>query len=891
MARQRAHEAALPCYLELTRGVEDYICRQFGLSRCEDVERFVLEELAETHGISYKRLPDGTVQRDQFDVIGVSWRFRTVIGGRVGERLKIINAYDLDAARAGKLRDDAYRTPIHFSFDRPIDSATAAETLQELLRGIAEHEEQREAARRSLDCERIFRAWKGYLRDRLDLETQRANAIHYTRRRIDKTRVTFNSDIAPSADVIGEERFVRVGGRHVFGRITQVILDQVVFEVAKGDPELLPHRGDLLLNTNAAERALAYQGSAVDAVLYERVINPRLKAILLDPSCARAPEPIGDEQLQGSTLKGEKRSVLRKALGTTEILAIEGPPGTSKTDVISEICVHWLARNPGHRILLSSQTHTALDEAIERIATLKADGSEAIVRIGRTDDPRIGEVSKPLMLDQKIERWADQVRLAAEANMAAWAKERGVDPSLVSLGMRVERLVQLLRQLADIDERIRTEEGRVDAAEERLEESDASADEVEELGLTTIDIGDELTLLKSTRRQLRQQERVVRTDLASGPDLGPQLAQMTDLSELEEWQCVYLDGDEAVRECQQRLSLLESWLLRVGRTGDFNAAVLNDAKIIAGTCVGIAGVKGIEAVEYDLCVVDEASKATATEILIPMSRSKRWIIVGDAKQLPPFFEDFGENLVAEYDEESEIRATILDRMIDPEFGLPVECRAEMKVQHRMIKPIGDLVSACFYDRTLESPIASHGLRLEPDVPAAVTWYTTASEKRREEQRVGNTFQNDLEVAWTKLVLHDIEKAAQRQFTQIRVAVIAGYTAQVKLLAAMAERNASEWPNLRVVCNSVHAFQGKNADVCIYSVVRSNGRHQLGFLREKPLLNVALSRARSGLILIGDHHFCLTAKGENPFKPVIEWVENHPTTCYLGPLNHDTTASC
>ena len=882
-ARTQADGAAVPCYLDLARGAEDFIRERLDLSSRDNIERFVLEELAETNAVSYQRLPNRTTNRNRLDIIGVSWRFRAKIAGHVGERLEIVNAYDLEAARAGKLREEAYRTPIRFTFGRPIDPPTAADALQELLRGLGGHEKQREAAQLMLDSERIFRAWKGYLRDRIDLETNRANAIHYKRRRIDKNQVTLNADIAPSADVIGEDRFVRVGGRHVFGRITRVVLDQVVLEITKGDPDLLPHQGELLLNTHAAERALAYQNSAVDAVLYERITNPRLKAILLDPSCARVPDSVGDDQVQGSTLKGEKRSVLRKALGTTELLAIEGPPGTSKTEVISEICVHWLARNPSHRILLSSQTHTALDEAIERITTLKADGAEAIVRIGRTDDPRISEASKPFMLEQKVERWAEQVRRTAESNMAAWAEERGVDRALVSLGMRVERLVQLLRQLAEVDEHIATEEAEVDAAEERLEESDSSPDEVEELGLTTIEIGDELALLKATRKQLRQQVQATRAELSSSPDLGPQLAQMTDLLELEEWQGVYLHGDEAVRECQQRLSLLENWLLRVGRTGDFNAAVLNDAKIIAATCVGIAGVKGIEAVEYDLCIVDEASKATATEILIPMSRSKRWIIVGDAKQLPPFFEDFGQSLLSEYDEKNEIRPTILDRMIDREAGLPRECRAEMKVQHRMIKPIGDLVSACFYDRTLESPIESHGLRLQPDVPAAVTWYTTTRERQREEQPVGKTFQNDLEVEWTKRILHNLQSAAQRQLTTMRIAVISGYTAQVKRLATMTERNASEWPNLRIVCNSVHAFQGKHADVCIYSVVRSNRKRQLGFLRERPLLNVALSRAKSGLILIGDHHFCLNARGENPFKPVIEWVENHPDTCHLGPL--------
>ena len=72
--------------------------------------------------------------------------------------------------------------------------------------------------------------------------------------------------------------------------------------------------------------------------------------------------------------------------------------------------------------------------------------------------------------------------------------------------------------------------------------------------------------------------------------------------------------------CRDRLALLEDWLLRVGRSSDFNAALLSSARVIAGTCVGVAGVKGMEEVAYDLCIVDEASKDTPTEILIPMVR-------------------------------------------------------------------------------------------------------------------------------------------------------------------------------------------------------------------------------------------------------------------------------
>jgi superfamily I DNA and/or RNA helicase len=158
-----------------------------------------------------------------------------------------------------------------------------------------------------------------------------------------------------------------------------------------------------------------------------------------------------------------------------------------------------------------------------------------------------------------------------------------------------------------------------------------------------------------------------------------------------------------------------------------------------------------------------------------------------------------------------------------------------------------------------------------------------AEPSREENAVNNTFENLLEVNWARIVLGRLEAAATRHAQSISVAVIAGYSAQVSRLFEMTDRNASDWPSLKVTCNTVDAFQGKQADVCIYSVTLSNRKNKLRFLKERPRLNVALSRARSALIIIGDHHFCMKARGLNPFKPVIDWVENNPTVCHLGSL--------
>jgi superfamily I DNA and/or RNA helicase len=299
-----------------------------------------------------------------------------------------------------------------------------------------------------------------------------------------------------------------------------------------------------------------------------------------------------------------------------------------------------------------------------------------------------------------------------------------------------------------------------------------------------------------------------------------ELSRSSDAKELAEWAKHFLADEPMIIACRDRLALLEDWQLRVGRSPDFNAAMLSSAQIIAGTCVGIAGVKGMELVAYDLCIIDEASKATATEILIPMSRSRRWIIVGDPKQLPPFFEEFGEEIASEFDSE-EVRATLLDRLLDERDGLPSVCKANLRNQYRMIKPIGDLVSECFYEGKLNSPKKSHGLKLGPALPKAVTWYSTHQLLGRSEQQEGQTFLNRTEVAAVRNVLRRLQFVSKAQKRRISVAVIAGYTAQVRTLGEMVSQGIGEWPDLDISCNSVDAFQGRQADVCIYSVVRSN----------------------------------------------------------------------
>ena len=110
--------------------------------------------------------------------------------------------------------------------------------------------------------------------------------------------------------------------------------------------------------------------------------------------------PLARFNLFQTDLDDTKKSVVQIALGTKDFLLVEGPPGTGKTTFITEIVLQTLKLNPDARILLiSSQTHVALDNAVERLQ--KFQGNLKIVSLGRLEDSRIASTVKPLVLENQ----------------------------------------------------------------------------------------------------------------------------------------------------------------------------------------------------------------------------------------------------------------------------------------------------------------------------------------------------------------------------------------------------------------------------------------------------------------------------------------------------------
>ena len=389
---------------------------------------------------------------------------------------------------------------------------------------------------------------------------------------------------------------------------------------------------------------------------------------------------------QREGLDDDKKEVVAAALGSTGMFAVEGPPGTGKTTFIAELVAQEIARNPRVRILISSQTNVALDNALVRIVDF-IDPSR-VVRLADRSGSKVSDDAKELLLEQQVEQWRQKTILKSRLAFESWCADRGVKASdLESAGV--------LHQIADRKEAEIAYKATADKIQQRIIEAKGlepsellSEEEVNELKDELQDIKDKQT---QARRDYRELEKRADKKLARNAGLDIEKASPEDLRNYANETFAPLGNDRA------KVDLYVSWSLRLQRGQEYLEAIVNQTQVLGGTCIGIARHKEIRSLQFDLCIVDEASKATATETLVPLVRSKRWVMVGDQRQLPPFQEDAlrDKALLEEFGlDENELRSTLFDRMLS---GLPDHSKKSLRVQRRMTEAIGEMVSECFYD--------------------------------------------------------------------------------------------------------------------------------------------------------------------------------------------------
>ena len=342
-----------------------------------------------------------------------------------------------------------------------------------------------------------------------------------------------------------------------------------------------------------------------------------------------------------------------------------------------------------------------------------------------------------------------------------------------------------------------------------------------------------------------------------------------------------------LKRIQDLRKVVEDWREVVGQTPDFHDLIGKTSRVVASTCLFVGGRRGDvygDDVPYDWTIVDEAGRATAPEILIPISKAERAILVGDERQLPPMLdENISREARGDSDDGDPLETSLFQTLMEQSDESGGEYAAMLRTQYRMAPEIGNLVSAAFYDGKLEN-----GVRPPRDgfgwMPKPVTWFTTSYRNDRRERRRGSSFVN---LAEAEVVVALLEKLAAKPppgSDPISVGVITGYSAQVdELTRRVNPRNRSKWRRLDIDVATVDSFQGRECDVVIYSTVRSNEQWTIGFLKDYRRVNVALSRARDLLLIVGDHAMMQNAaidRAQNPFASALKRIIETPGECAL-----------
>ena len=345
-------------------------------------------------------------------------------------------------------------------------------------------------------------------------------------------------------------------------------------------------------------------------------------------------------------------------------------------------------------------------------------------------------------------------------------------------------------------------------------------------------------------------------------------------------------ANTAVDNAQERLQGLDA--LRMVRIAEpekvdpkFRSSIVEaddprvrNAHVVFGTVNRIA-LACKEAEMFDWLILDEANKVRFTETLPLLRLAPRWLLVGDHRQLPPVLD---ESAAAFPVEDDEARAMVRDASffelswaVVPETNLVM-----LDEQYRMAAPIGSYVSVASYDGRLRNSPEMAALRSPLPWPfnRNLTWLTI---RGREKKGGSGSISNRAEIEAVGRVVRHLQRLG---LEQLRVAVIAMYQDQVTQLRR--ELRMVALPGLAV--DTVDAFEGEEADVVILSLVRSNEAERIGFLKKAQRLNVAISRAKQLLVVVGDIETMTGREGQDLYRPLLEHVEREGRVAGIGALH-------
>ncbi len=289
--------------------------------------------------------------------------------------------------------------------------------------------------------------------------------------------------------------------------------------------------------------------------------------------------------------------------------------------------------------------------------------------------------------------------------------------------------------------------------------------------------------------------------------------------------------------------------------------IIQDAQVVLCTHGGVGG--ALNRQKFDLVVMDEASQATEPLSWIPITLAKKVVFAGDSNQLPP-------TIYSKEAAEKGLSTTLFDRL---KKTLSEEFQTLLRIQYRMHESIMRFSSDKFYEGKLlaDESVKDHTADELPGVESTditkvpVVFIDTAGTGYTESwNELLESRENDGEAGLAIRLLEELRHAG---IEGSDIAIIAPYVAQVKKLRLML-------PEKGVEIGSIDSFQGREKEVVILSLVRSNDNGEVGFLSDTRRMNVGMTRARRLLIVIGDSATISRHPFYDDFLGYVEKIKAH-----------------
>ena len=647
--------------------------------------------------------------------------------------------------------------------------------------------------------------------------------------------------------------------------------DTLIIKDANLTIDEIPKKGELIEGVRIETSQYKKQVEACEKFVNRDVVNPDLCTILATPE--NVPEfnhtPLEYQDFENEVfnpyLKTDdtQREAVLEALHRKPIYLIQGPPGTGKTTVIVELIQQIIKRNSNAKILVTSQSNLAVDNVLERLLPTDI----LFMRLAASED-RISENIKEHSFYTKLSNWVTNTQKQSDQYLDSQITTSKADKALLTFYKSY----------------LNIKEGK------------------------KRDFNDFQNLLKIQNRYVKGFFENTKNFKEVNKIFDAQMHTKTSkLQSIKQEWFAFLNNAQTPTDRNNKQSMINNGSTEI----DLQTALLKSTNVIGATCIHIAsGQYNDIDFNFDYVIMDESSKATPAENLVPINMGQNIILIGDHKQLPPVItrenaikekikvelEDDGLDLEKEYGE-SLFEKLILEFEQNPNLQNNIKM---LDIQYRMPRQLGNLISKNFYKEKLKNPDITilpkydedknHGLKLskpytkfidvvtktEIEAPTSVIMISTSNTENPYDNDNKFKRSNNCNKDTIKLILAEIDKQYPNNINEEEpktIGVIAGYRGQVELLEKSID--VKKYKNFNTInpngrkealidINTVDKFQGAERDIIIYDIVKSSkGKSNIGFLDDYRRINVAFSRAKKLLIIVGDSEYILKRATLNP----------------------------